>query len=350
MKSKRSRTIEEKILDCLDNKVQNLQPDLRTELFNKLQFIPEANNVRKSHSYVVKLLSIPEMGRHSKEYWMSRGWSEGDSYIKSKECCQKGKISPYSREFWTAKINPNTETNYTDDEADYERNSRRPIRKEYWMKLGHSEQESERLCLEKKNKNNEAGGNTSKSNVEIQKITSKRCVEYWISKGCTEVEAKEEVAKRQATFTFEKCIEKYGEEAGRQRWLDRQEKWKNSLDQKTDSEKIEINRKKATKINYRTLWNQNLTENGILYLLKVSGNDEEFYKIGVTTRSIHSRYGGNTIGNYEYEIVEIIANNIHKSFILEQKIIKENRNISYIPKQKFEGWTECFYEKPIIDN
>ena len=94
------------------------------------------------------------------------------------------------------------------------------------MKLGYSDQESERLCLEQKNKNNKAGANAAKSNIEIQKITSKRCVEYWISKGCTEVESKEEVSKQQATFTLKKCIEKYGEEDGKQRWLDRQEKWR----------------------------------------------------------------------------------------------------------------------------
>lgn len=350
MTHKRSRTIEEKLVECLDDKIQNLHPDLRERLFVELQTIPEAKNVSNCKTYIVKLLSIPDMGKQCEEYWISRGWSKSESYFKSKQCRQKGKISPYSREFWTMKINPDTGKNYTDNEADYERNSRRPIRKEYWMKLGYSEQESEQLCLEKKNKNNKTGANNSKLNVELHKITSPRCIGYWIAKGYNEIEAKEQVSKQQVTFSLEKCIEKYGEESGRCRWLERQEKWKSSLDQKSDSEKIEINRKKATKINYKTLWNQELTENGILYLLKVKGNGEEFYKIGVTTRSIHSRYGGNTIGNYEYEVVEVIANNIHKSFILEQKIIKENRRISYIPNQKFEGWTECFYEKPIINN
>jgi G:T-mismatch repair DNA endonuclease (very short patch repair protein) len=228
MTHKRNRSVKEKIAECLDDKIQNLHPYLREKLFTELQTVPESKNVSNCKKYIVKHLSIPEMGRHTKQYWTSRGWSEGDAYIKSRQCSQKGKISTYSREFWTAKINSNTEKNYTDDEADYERNSRRPIRKEYWMKLGYSDQESERLCLEQKNKNNKAGANAAKSNIEIQKITSKRCVEYWISKGCTEVESKEEVSKQQATFTLKKCIEKYGEEDGKQRWLDRQEKWHKS--------------------------------------------------------------------------------------------------------------------------
>jgi hypothetical protein len=349
MKFKRSRTIEEKIQECLDDKVQNLHPDLRDKLFVELQNVSISSDVAKCKSYVSKLLSLPETGKQTKQYWISRGWSDGESHFKSTENVKKGKVSPYSKEFWTSKINPNTGVYYTDCEADYERNSRRPIRKEYWLKKGYNETESIKLAKEKKEKNNIKGAEKSKNNNEVQKVSSKRCIEYWTIRGFSEVDAREKISQEQSTFTLEKCIEKYGKEGGKQKWLDRQEKWQGSLDKKSNSEKIEINRKKATKINYRTLWNKDLTENGILYLLKVTGNDEEFYKIGITTKSVYSRYCGNKIGKYDYEIVEVFSNNIHKSFILEQKIIKENRKISYIPKQKFEGWTECFYEKPIIN-
>jgi hypothetical protein len=50
-------------------------------------------------------------------------------------------------------------------------------------------------------------------------------VEYWIKRGMTEEEAKAQVSKRQTTFSLEKCIERYGEEAGKARWQERQEKW-----------------------------------------------------------------------------------------------------------------------------
>lgn len=350
MTHKRNRTIEEKILDCLDDKIKNIHPTLRDELLEELKSIPEANNVSKCKSYVVKLLSIPEMGRHSREYWISRGWSESESYVKSKQNTQRGKISPYSRDFWTSKINPNTGKYYTKDESDYERNSRRPIRKEYWIKKGYSEEESEMLALKTKNKNNIKGSKKSKKiNPEIHKVNSKRCIEYWINLGYSKIEAKEKVSEQQATFTLEKCIKKYGEEVGKQRWLKRQEKWKETIDNKTDGEKIEIKRKKATKVNYKSLWNKDLEEDGILYLIKIYGLGEEFYKIGVTTKTLYTRYGGNKIGNYSYDILDIFETTIHEAFLQEQKIIKENKNISYTPKQKFEGWTECFYEKPIIN-
>ena len=52
---------------------------------------------------------------------------------------------------------------------------------------------------------------------------------YWMSKGYSEEDAKKAISERQATFSLEKCIEKYGEVVGKQRWLDRQEKWHKSF-------------------------------------------------------------------------------------------------------------------------
>lgn len=228
MTHKRNRTIEEKIQECLDDKVQNLHPDLREKLFIELQTVPEAKSVSNCKSYVSKLLSLPENGKQTKQYWTSRGWSEGEAYFKSNENTKKGKVSPYSKEFWTSRINPDTGMHYTDCEADYERNSRRPIRKEYWLKKGYDETESIKLAKEKKEKNNTKGAEKSKNNNAVQKVSSKRCIEYWTIRGFSEAEAKENISKEQTTFSLEKCIEKYGEDGGKQRWLDRQEKWHNS--------------------------------------------------------------------------------------------------------------------------
>jgi very-short-patch-repair endonuclease len=53
-------------------------------------------------------------------------------------------------------------------------------------------------------------------------------IEYYLDKGYSEEESIELLRERQRTFTLEKCIEKYGEEKGRNRWLKRQEKWLSS--------------------------------------------------------------------------------------------------------------------------
>jgi G:T-mismatch repair DNA endonuclease (very short patch repair protein) len=49
---------------------------------------------------------------------------------------------------------------------------------------------------------------------------------YWIKKGMSEEESIRKISELQKTFTLESCIEKYGKEEGKKKWLDRQEKWK----------------------------------------------------------------------------------------------------------------------------
>ena len=48
---------------------------------------------------------------------------------------------------------------------------------------------------------------------------------YWLKRGYTQEEAKEAVHKRQQTFSLEKCIERHGEEKGREVFAERQRKW-----------------------------------------------------------------------------------------------------------------------------
>lgn len=55
-----------------------------------------------------------------------------------------------------------------------------------------------------------------------------KTLEYYIKRGFNKEEAQEKLIKSQQTFTLEKCIEKYGEEEGRKRWMKRQEKWLNN--------------------------------------------------------------------------------------------------------------------------
>ena len=51
---------------------------------------------------------------------------------------------------------------------------------------------------------------------------------YWTNKGFSKEEAIQKIKERQATFTLQKCIVKYGEELGPIRWEERQRKWHDS--------------------------------------------------------------------------------------------------------------------------
>jgi hypothetical protein len=105
-------------------------------------------------------------------------------------------------EMFSGENNPNHKSRTTETE----RKSRSPFSKEFvnW------ENDSDRVKFIEKI--NEYRPNTTK-------------LEYWVDKGYTEEEAKQKRKERQQTFSLDKCIEKYGEEKGKERWLERQEKW-----------------------------------------------------------------------------------------------------------------------------
>lgn len=347
---KRSRPKEEKIHDAIE-KVGNIHPELAKELFAELINCNEINNSTKLiKKFITNKLKLPEQGRCTKEYWLQRGWSELDSLKKSKENYSKRKKLPsvYSREFWITKINPATNQFYTIEEADFERNSRRPIRKEYWIIRGYCEEEAITLAKNVKDDNNKKGAATDRG--ILKRVGSQMCVEHWIVKGYSEEEAKEIISKIDTSFSLEKCIRKYGEEKGKLFWKQRQEKWQNTLNSKSEEEKESINRRKATKMNFRTLWRKELSTPCVLYLVKIFNEYETFYKVGITTGTIKGRLGHYFRNyGYNYELIKVIEGTASSCFLAEQTIIKENRCIKYTPKIKIDGWTECFENEPFIE-
>lgn len=82
-----------------------------------------------------------------------------------------------------------------------------------------SKEEQEKMWREKHDKINETVRNTIKTTN----------IEYYLNQGMSEEDAKKALHDRQATFTIEKCIKKYGEEEGIKRFNNRQEVWIKSL-------------------------------------------------------------------------------------------------------------------------
>jgi hypothetical protein len=75
-----------------------------------------------------------------------------------------------------------------------------------------------------------------------KKISEQRIVSwvkegYWIKKGFSQEEAKKIISEKQSTFSLIKCIEKYGEIKGREKWLARQEKWSKNYKKSNYSKK-----------------------------------------------------------------------------------------------------------------
>jgi very-short-patch-repair endonuclease len=108
---------------------------------------------------------------------------------------------------------------------------------------------------------------------------------YWLNAGYTEDESKQKIKERQTTFTLRKCIEKYGEEEGKSRWLDRQEKWQNSCKKTRKNGFSKISQKLFWQI-YEKLNKKNsifFAELGEDKLLDDSGLNNE-YRLKLTTR------------------------------------------------------------------
>lgn len=139
--------------------------------------------------------------------------------------------------------------------------------KEFWILKGFTEQESIIKASEVMKEIHMKTSIKKKSNPEFYKDTYTTNIEYYLKQGFSEAESQELVSKRQTTFSLEICIDKHGEEEGNKIWSDRQEKWINTLDSKSDEEKIEINRKKlsgsfCSPISQRLFWDIHNTIGG----------------------------------------------------------------------------------------
>jgi len=83
-----------------------------------------------------------------------------------------------------------------------------------------------------------------------------------------------------------------------------------------------------------------------LYTIRIYNDNEEFYKIGITN-DINIRHYNiimESMNIYNIDIVNVIIDTRRVCFLLEQKILKKKRlkGVTYIPKNKFGGSTECY--------
>lgn len=81
-----------------------------------------------------------------------------------------------------------------------------------------------------------------------------------------------------------------------------------------------------------------------LYIIKCSGNNEYFYKIGMTSQEdVKKRFQSNCNMPYSFEIIGCHHGNLYEIIIAEKQLQQMHSEYRYIPKIKFAGYTECFY-------
>ena len=70
---------------------------------------------------------------------------------------------------------------------------------------------------------------TEYNNFQIKNAIKTNNIEYYLNQGMTEEEAHEALRERQTTFTYDKCVAKYGEIEGKKRYFTRQHNWSSAL-------------------------------------------------------------------------------------------------------------------------
>jgi len=80
----------------------------------------------------------------------------------------------------------------------------------------------------------------------------------------------------------------------------------------------------------------------ILYLVKMHSTTEEFFKIGITQKTVNVRLAKDNKVPYDFDIINIQKGTLYNLFKNEQRIKKVLSEYKYRPQIKFNGHTECF--------
>jgi len=193
--------------------------------------------------------------------------------------------------------------------------------------------------IEKKRSLNKRVGQSNKENGN-----NDTTIIYWISKGFSEDEAREKIAERQATFSFEKCIEKYGVEDGIRKFNERQQKWQTTLNNLDENIKKQINLKKGLNkngnphiggyFNESRIIKHNLQDKPcFLYYVKFYNGNIEFWKIGISMFGANKRFTRKIKNDLNLDIIFEKKTTVIEALKEEQEILskfKDQRiNINY---------------------
>jgi hypothetical protein len=184
-----------------------------------------------------------------------------------------------------------------------------------------------------------------------QKKSSIRCVEYWITQGYTVDLAKTQVSKAQVTFSLDICVEKYGKELGYNIWSERQNKWQNTLNAKSDDEKVEINKRKNP-FSIEKYINLGYTKAEAIDIISSKKQSHKFYS-KEAIKFIESNIivdVGDFYGDTEYFIYDINTKRRYFYDFMDKskKIIFEYHGYAFHPNKKiltendFSNWAHPF--------
>ena len=163
-------------------------------------------------------------------------------------------------------------------------------------------------------------------------------LKYWLSRGYSLEEAQEEISKRQETFSFDKCVEKHGEEIGNSIFIDRQIRWQTTMNNKPIDEVLRINKERGTDkngvphvggyFNETRIIRHNLQDvKCVLYYVNIyDENDISFWKIGISMNGAIKRLLGSVRrSGLKMKILFEKWSTVMDAFTQEQQILRDFR-------------------------
>lgn len=260
------------------------------------------------------------------EYWTSRGYTEEQAKIeisklqrRRPEAYRKATIAKQTPEFRNAQ-SATMKKVYT---------------LQYWIdKLGEIEGTKKYNTLTATLAQNGKYSGELRANLSLFEKQKYSCrnIAFWLEKGYTEEQAKEEIAKRQARG-LEYYISRYGEDDGRRRWKDKQVRWQKSFQQNNDLTLVNKKRQINAHVGLYTLDNVNNISELCFYLVKFENQTETFLKFGLTKHigGYRSRWGRSKYGATITSLVEWRATGL-QCFMLEQDIKLKFSQYAYRPQ------------------
>lgn len=95
-----------------------------------------------------------------------------------------------------------------------------------------------------------------------------------------------------------------------------------------------------TRDNFQAFCDTNSNGNALLYIIECFKDQESFYKVGITSKSVKHRFQKKM--SYRYRELYVIEGNASNIYDLETEIHELIAEYKYTPSFYFGGHTECF--------
>ena len=92
---------------------------------------------------------------------------------------------------------------------------------------------------------------------------------------------------------------------------------------------------------------KNINIEGILYVINAFNESENFFKIGITSKSASWRFRGNSEMPYDFEIICELDIGLADAYAHEQYILNKYKEFKYVPKIYFAGKDEVLSINPL---